>query len=151
MTYSEKLKDPRWQRKRLEVMQRDSFACQSCGDESSTLQVHHSYYLPKWMPWQYPEDSLITLCEGCHEEQTSRIPRLMMQNKTPMQTMVNTELLECANVSGEVMGYVMELAFALKLSEQRNHMDAHDVMLPIMESLNKKMEEVAHAFISSIS
>ncbi len=27
--YASKLKDPRWQKKRLEILQRDDFACQS--------------------------------------------------------------------------------------------------------------------------
>jgi hypothetical protein len=45
---------------------------------------------------------------------------------------------------------VMELAFALKLSEDGNHMDAHDVMWPIMESLGRKMEKITQDFTSSI-
>jgi hypothetical protein len=39
MTYSEKLKDPRWQKKRLEVMKRDDFKCKLCNDETTTLQI----------------------------------------------------------------------------------------------------------------
>jgi hypothetical protein len=66
-TYSEKLKDPRWQKKRLEIMERDGFACQQCGDEKSTLSVHHAYYVSKREPWQYPNWSLSTLCNECHE------------------------------------------------------------------------------------
>ena len=65
--YSEKLKDPRWQKKRLEVMERDKFRCLSCGDEKSTLAVHHLYYVSGRNPWQYPMWSLQTLCEGCHD------------------------------------------------------------------------------------
>lgn len=44
MTYYEMLKDPRWQKKRLEIMERDEFACRDCGDKESTLNVHHTYY-----------------------------------------------------------------------------------------------------------
>lgn len=66
MTYSEKLKDPRWQKKRLEVMQRDGFKCVACGDGDSTLNVHHRYYISGRNPWNYESDTLITLCEGCH-------------------------------------------------------------------------------------
>jgi hypothetical protein len=64
MKYSEKLRDPRWQRKRLEVMQRDKFTCLACGDKASTLNVHHKQYHGD--PWDAPMPSLETLCEACH-------------------------------------------------------------------------------------
>ena len=67
-TYFEKLKDPRWQRKRLEIMSLDEFSCGSCGDKSSQLNVHHRYYITGRMPWEYPDWSLITLCNECHKE-----------------------------------------------------------------------------------
>ena len=66
-SYSEKLRDPRWQKKRLCVMQRDGFACRDCGDEKSTLQVHHCHY-EKGGPWMTDERFLLTLCGDCHEE-----------------------------------------------------------------------------------
>ena len=69
--YSEKLRDPRWQRKRLEILQRDDFSCQSCGDQESTLNVHHCYYSTGKLPWEYPDPSLVTLCESCHEAESS--------------------------------------------------------------------------------
>lgn len=70
MTYSEKLKDPRWQKKRLEVFQRDEFTCQICGDTENMLMVHHRIYLPDCDPWEYPDHLLITLCENCHEAES---------------------------------------------------------------------------------
>ena len=68
--YGKLLKDPRWQRKRLEIMQRDNFACVLCGDTESTLHVHHGYYKAGKKPWEYPDNTLMTLCEQCHEEVT---------------------------------------------------------------------------------
>lgn len=68
MTYSDNFKDPRWQKKRLEIMQRDGFKCADCGDGSTMLNVHHRYYIPKRMPWHYPDWALMTLCENCHED-----------------------------------------------------------------------------------
>jgi hypothetical protein len=65
-TYAEKLRDPRWQRKRLEIMQRDEFTCTQCGDASTTLNVHHWEYMKD--PWDVPNGDLITVCERCHSQ-----------------------------------------------------------------------------------
>lgn len=70
-SYSEKLKDPRWQRKRLEVLHRDDFTCLDCGDNESTLHVHHCLYISSHEPWDYENDELRTLCETCHDERHS--------------------------------------------------------------------------------
>lgn len=64
--YKEKLKDPRWQRKRLEIFNRDGFVCFHCGDDKNTLHVHHEMYIGK-DPWDTPDELLTTLCEDCHE------------------------------------------------------------------------------------
>lgn len=64
--YHERLRDPRWQRKRLEIMDRDRFACQFCLAKDKTLNVHHGFYAKGRDPWDYPDESLLTLCEECH-------------------------------------------------------------------------------------
>lgn len=66
-SYSALLKDPRWQRKRLEVMQADGFTCQCCFRKDKPLNVHHKKYIQGAMPWEYDTRDLITLCEECHE------------------------------------------------------------------------------------
>ena len=68
-TYSEKLKDPRWQKKRLEILNRDNFTCQLCDDTTTTLHVHHRRYLQKKDPWQYDNKFLVTMCATCHENE----------------------------------------------------------------------------------
>jgi hypothetical protein len=70
MTYFEKLKSPKWQKKRLEILERDDFSCQNCGDSESSLHVHHTKYIANTDPWEYENDSLVTLCEICHTEIT---------------------------------------------------------------------------------
>ena len=67
-TYSEKLKDPRWQKKRLEILNRDGFACNICGGTEDTLHVHHAFYSKGKDPWDYPDSILTTLCEDCHTQ-----------------------------------------------------------------------------------
>lgn len=66
MTYSEKLQHPLWQRKRLEILNRDNFTCQWCGDNETTLHIHHNYYSYDKQPWEYPNESLKSLCKHCH-------------------------------------------------------------------------------------
>lgn len=71
MTYEEKLKSPKWQKKRLEIMQRDNFTCVVCGrgiKDDTPLQVHHLKYLKNVEPWNYADDYLITLCNECHSK-----------------------------------------------------------------------------------
>jgi len=66
MTYGEQLKDPRWQRKRLEIMERDNFTCKNCGSQDKQLHVHHGAYLTGHKVWEYHEWALHTLCNICH-------------------------------------------------------------------------------------
>ena len=66
MKYSEKLKNPKWQKMRLKVLERDEWKCRSCSDSDSMLSVHHHYYNGA-EPWDYPMKALITLCQECHE------------------------------------------------------------------------------------
>lgn len=68
MTYLEKLRDPRWQKRRLEIMQRADFACEKCGARDKTLNVHHKFYVKGREPWEYADDELGCLCEECHSE-----------------------------------------------------------------------------------
>lgn len=65
-SYSEKLKDPRWQKVRLQVLSRDSWKCRSCDCADKTLHVHHSYYVAGRDPWDYPASALVSLCKDCH-------------------------------------------------------------------------------------
>jgi hypothetical protein len=72
--YQQKLRDPRWQKKRLQVLERDGWACQTCQDTTTTLHVHHMCYSKGKDPWEYPMSALQTLCEECHLYETERRP-----------------------------------------------------------------------------
>lgn len=64
-TYSQKLKDPRWQKRRLEILNRDGFKCCYCGDAKTELHVHHRRYSGD--PWNSEDCDLETLCKDCHD------------------------------------------------------------------------------------
>lgn len=63
-SYSTKLKSPKWQRKRLEIYQRDDWKCRHCGSDEMELNVHHIGYIGE--PWDAPNELLLTLCIFCH-------------------------------------------------------------------------------------
>ena len=67
MNYSEKLKDPRWQKKRLQILERDNFTCRNCNKDDIELVVHHLKYFRGREPWEYADKYLITLCTFCHK------------------------------------------------------------------------------------
>ena len=58
-------------------MERDKFRCVACDTDSNTLlNVHHGYYVTGAKPWEYPDDSLWTLCEDCHKAERYRRQRI---------------------------------------------------------------------------
>lgn len=75
-SYSEKLLDPRWQKKRLQIFERDNFTCQKCFNTKETLHVHHLAYIKDTEPWDYPDDYLLTVCMLCHSDTVDQIQSL---------------------------------------------------------------------------
>lgn len=88
--------DPRWQRKRLSILNRDEFTCQVCGETKKTLHIHHLYYNYEKEPWDYDDVYLKTLCVDCHhKEHQDRI----------FAKFIFYELL--ISVSGDTMGELL--------------------------------------------
>lgn len=73
MEYEDQLLKPQWQKKRLEILQRDNFTCQICLDTETTLHIHHIEYDPKRekLAWEYPDHIYKTLCSFCHKHLTA--------------------------------------------------------------------------------
>lgn len=65
--YIELLKDPLWQKKRLEVLASKHWICEVCYSDNQTLHVHHKHYVQGRNPWEYAEDQFAVLCEICHK------------------------------------------------------------------------------------
>lgn len=66
-SYSELLRDPRWQKVRLKKLEAANWCCQACYDHETMLSVHHKRYVKGRLPWEYPEHELVVLCQPCHE------------------------------------------------------------------------------------
>lgn len=67
LTYSEQLRHPLWQRKRLRILERDGWMCVACCAADRSLHVHHRVYLKGRLAWEYDDSDLKTLCEDCHK------------------------------------------------------------------------------------
>lgn len=66
--FKEQYQNPRWQKKRLEIMRRDKWRCRCCNETKKALHIHHLYYQNDLMIWEYDNESYVTLCEDCHKE-----------------------------------------------------------------------------------
>jgi 5-methylcytosine-specific restriction endonuclease McrA len=74
-SYRQQLKDPRWQKRRLQIFERDGWQCQECGAISDELHVHHRWYVAGKAPWEVPGQALVTLCKGCHARHKVKKPK----------------------------------------------------------------------------
>jgi 5-methylcytosine-specific restriction endonuclease McrA len=75
MAYINSLKTPEWTNKRNEIYKRDNYKCVICG-ANKNLSVHHLYYLPETMPWEYDNEGLITVCNDHHKMLNYELPKL---------------------------------------------------------------------------
>jgi len=94
------LETKEWKSKRASIINRDGNKCCRCNkgniskfangftyqvigetpsnhlefsDKLLCLQVHHTYYVKGNLPWDYPDESLVTLCNRCHTSLHSHI------------------------------------------------------------------------------
>lgn len=90
MSYQKKLQNPLWQKKRLEILQRDNFQCKQCTSNEKELHVHHRWYQFGKEIWDYPEDCFETLCYECHQY----IEMCIKDATSDMQLMIRKTVLD---------------------------------------------------------
>lgn len=64
--YSEFINHPLWRKKREDVFRFYGKKCSKCGSKKFP-HVHHKTYARGKMPWEYPIENFIVLCERCHK------------------------------------------------------------------------------------
>lgn len=71
-----------------------------CWFKLKGLNIHHTHYTRGCKPWDYENDSLVTLCEDCHKKrhETSRIPLYDKEKR------VISNLVPCSRCGGS--GYL---------------------------------------------
>ena len=97
MKYSEELKSPKWQRKRLEVLNRDNFTCCLCGDTETELHVHHLKYNGK--PYESDIQDLETLCWVCHNYNTFQHKEIIIEFSIDPKTHVKNHTTKTLLIS----------------------------------------------------
>lgn len=133
-TYLQKLKDPRWQKKRLQILERDEWKCRLCESEHTTLHVHHLAYRKGADPWDYTKESLVTLCESCHEWEHE------------CRTEAENQLLSALRNNGVLFDDVASLANVLETMPEEYKRRMNDIILVIDCLLDTRtLDEAASA------
>lgn len=100
--YEKKLREKGWFEKKEEILERDNYTCQICGEKAEA--VHHikyannSYY---GRPEDAPNEYLVSLCNLCHSkfEGTERPYYVIIPNKHPIvikkSRIVDNEYWDC--------------------------------------------------------
>lgn len=92
LTYAEQLAHPKWQRRRLEMLNAAGWACTTCGNEDKQLHVHHRVYIKGRQVWDYSDHELVVLCHVCHgteHEAKDLLDQLLLavpQSDAPIRT-----------------------------------------------------------------
>lgn len=147
-TYAELLRDPRWQKRRLEVLEAAGWMCSNCFDTETELHVHHLRYKWSRAPWEYGNDELKCLCKTCHSAETEA------------WAMLKDELM-LVGVGAKVLvplvaGYMVGYGFIDPHSELASRAEAIDEEMMRLgriaaqiESLPEDLLQEVHAAISS--
>lgn len=67
--YEKLLLRPEWDKRRRSILRAWGGGCMRCETEDRPLHVHHKYYLPGKLPWEYPTDAFEVLCDICHRKE----------------------------------------------------------------------------------
>lgn len=142
LEYYKKLKDPRWQKKRLEILKRDDFACKICGDTESTLHIHHRKY-SNGDPWDIDEQYLITLCENCHHSEQDCIQNAIRElSDAVRQKFFSSEIMDLAMaIKNMPMLHIPEVV----MSALREVIESDDSQKMIIEYYFKLLKESENA------
>lgn len=120
-SYRELLMDPRWQRKRLEILHRDGFKCTNTAwcpsDEGASLHIHHLTYTKGAPPWECKDSDVVTLCAYCHEE-CEELVRMARRLSTDMIFHELMSKISDAYANGYVIDSLMALGEVYEASSR---------------------------------
>ncbi len=103
--YHDEMRDPRWQRKRLQILSDADFTCEECRNQEKELNVHHSAYLRGIPAWQHPDSLLHCLCRDCHKQRQEVEESLKLEM---MKRLRRVPLERIKQIFWEVMAQAMK-------------------------------------------
>ena len=65
-------KSSAWEKKRLEILERDNYECQVCKEEGGfapATTVHHLKHLEDRLDLALDDDNLVSVCAACHNRE----------------------------------------------------------------------------------
>lgn len=143
MNYSEQLKHPKWQEKRLRVFDTAGFRCARCGDADRSLHAHHKLYIRGRKPWEYEDGMLECLCEACHQvahAERDELDRLVALRPTA-EVPALVDLLAAASANREplpalpprMLSAFRALASSIKSDDTAGVVNAHNALQDIID------------------
>jgi hypothetical protein len=127
--YKELLQHPKWQLKRLKIIERDNATCRECSSDSKMLHVHHLKYLNGHKPWEYEDDYLITLCKDCHE-----LEEEYRKHNPHLKDISEMALITCA----QCLAFLVHLGFVKK--------EDNEFFTSLKEELKNKRKTMSDKF-----
>jgi hypothetical protein len=76
LTSKQQYNDPRWFALCDRIKERDNNKCRVCNSSDHNLEVHHLYYLPGHLIWEYEDEAFISACKCHHELLNLELPKL---------------------------------------------------------------------------
>jgi len=86
--YRRLLQDPKWKIKAQFIRKRDNHKCCTCGKKTNRLQVHHTKYIKGLMPWEYENETLISLCSACHRKEHGIVLKRKTKKKSTPKSII---------------------------------------------------------------
>lgn len=113
MTYQEQLQHPLWQKKRLQIMEKNDFKCSECGAGQKTLHIHHGYYARGRKVWDYEDETLHCLCDECHSKYGNIAEKIHRLIATRTLTGLNVLNEELSKIEAEKRSHTVKIAIEL--------------------------------------
>ena len=104
--YKSQYLHPKWQKRRLEILEAAGYQCQTCDDTEKTLHVHHKRYIKGRDVWDYADDDLEVLCADCHKHEHWQRDEL---NKM-VSTMCSEQVADLLCIIAGMKSYALEIA-----------------------------------------
>ncbi len=148
--YSSHLTHPEWIKKRDHILAKYGRQCSKCG-EINNLEVHHKTYSEGKLPWEYPDENFLVLCEKCHMNHhgIEYIPKYCLQCSKKISAKF-TYCLDCHNKLIEskekeiieLEGKITNLEDLLKKTNSQNNQDEINKLKREIDLLKKDKESI---------